>query len=66
MTTLAPAPLATEATPDEGLSHVVCCIDDIALCGTVVADLDWMDDDEDPTCVVCRELENKPCRICGH
>jgi hypothetical protein len=64
-TTVAPEPTTVDTAPDDGLTYVVCCDDDIALCGTAVADLDWIDEDVEPTCVVCRELDGKPCRKCG-
>jgi hypothetical protein len=57
--------MTTDAVADEGLSHAVCCDDNVALCGTDVADVQWIDDDGDATCVVCRELDGQPCRICG-
>ncbi|MEU9208505.1 hypothetical protein AB0D27_11260 [Streptomyces sp. NPDC048415] len=65
MTTLAPEPTVTAPDSGDALTHVVCCNDDVALCGTDVAGQEWVDDDEDPTCVVCRELADAPCPVCG-
>ncbi|MEU4173265.1 hypothetical protein AB0F46_41305 [Streptomyces sp. NPDC026665] len=62
-TTLSPEPVTTDTAADE--SHVVCCDDDVALCGTDVEALNWIDEDVEPTCAVCRELRGKPCRNCG-
>ncbi|MBZ6258828.1 hypothetical protein KVH22_25265 [Streptomyces olivaceus] len=67
MTTgLAPAPAATGQGHDD-LVHVACvCDPDTALCGTDVTGQNWQaDDDEDATCVVCVDLEYKPCKRCG-
>lgn len=66
MTTLAPEPTVTDPASTDGLDHIVCCDDDVALCGLNVADHEWGTGDPQPTCVVCRELQGKPCRICGH
>ena len=46
------------STDDAGIDHVVCGRnDDIALCGTSVADEPWVDADLPTTCVVCDDLE---------
>ncbi|AYD81658.1 hypothetical protein SEA_KROMP_57 [Streptomyces phage Kromp] len=61
---LTPAPANTDQGQDD-LVHVVCfCDQDTALCGTNVTGYDWPDD-EASTCVVCRDLEHKPCNRCG-
>lgn len=67
MTALAPEPTVPGTDHGEDLDHVVCCDDDIALCGADVSGHDWGEGTFDPTqmCVVCRELYGKPCPRCG-
>ncbi|MET9081413.1 hypothetical protein ABZX77_05830 [Streptomyces sp. NPDC004237] len=61
---LAPEPVTSRDTADDE-THVVCCNREVALCGTDVADLPWVGDEEEATCVVCRDLEGQPCPRCG-
>jgi hypothetical protein len=64
-TALTPAPANTDQGLDD-LVHVVCiCDPDTALCGTNATGHDWLDEDEATTCVVCQDLEHKPCKRCG-
>ncbi|MFJ8153908.1 hypothetical protein [Streptomyces sp. NPDC094468] len=62
--TLAPEPVASGDSTDDEI-HVVCCIVDVALCGTDVAGQPWYSDEDEATCVVCRDLEGRPCERCG-
>jgi hypothetical protein len=70
MTTAAPAPAPVK--PDTGagdeLEHVYCkCNRDIGLCGIDISGHQFVagwSDDVDP-CVVCWEMEDKPCPQCG-
>lgn len=66
MTMLAPEPKTTVDGGGSDVSHWVCdCDPDAALCGAGVADEEWMDDDEDVTCVVCNDLVDIDCPKCG-
>lgn len=48
------------------LDHLYCCNSDLSLCGLDIADLDELEEfPEDDLCIVCRELEEKPCERCG-
>lgn len=59
-------PLGAEELLDaSNMSHIVCCDDDIALCGIDVSDTPWRDDDFEVECVVCAELEDYDCPKCG-
>lgn len=62
MPVLAPEVVDTD-TGDVGVTHVVCCNDDIAVCGTDVSGepFVWVEDAVD--CVVC--LHTERCRLCG-
>lgn len=62
--TLAPEPVGSRDTPDDE-THVVCCNTEIALCGSDVAGTPWVGQGQETTCVVCRDLEGKPCPRCG-
>lgn len=66
MTILAPeqAP-AVQGSDDDVFTHVVCCDPDVALCGSDVSDVAWVDEDEEATCVVCADLEEHTCTRCG-
>ncbi|MFD4258198.1 hypothetical protein ACFWR9_11345 [Streptomyces sp. NPDC058534] len=65
MTALVATPTTVDQAHDD-LTHVVCyCDPNLALCGTDVTDSDWVDEDEDTTCVVCVDLVDQPCPRCG-
>lgn len=51
--------------PDEDAVHVVCCDDEVALCGSNVKDHEWVDDDDETTCIACNYLSQFPCWRCG-
>lgn len=63
-----PAPLLerpTQGAADE-LDHIVCCQEDIAICGTDTSGLPWTWGMRDGrACIVCADLEPLPCRECG-
>lgn len=52
---------------DEELRHLVCCVDDVAMCGSLVADCDWelWNAAGNLPCVVCAELDEVGCPRCG-
>lgn len=57
-------PLATELEVDDDLIHLVCeCDTDMALCGVKIPGDCWIPDgcDIERDCVVCLDLEDKPC-----
>lgn len=59
-----PVPLDTSGAESDGLIHVVCCDDDLALCGTPVPGDLWMPRVSTPDdCAVCRDLDEAeaPC-----
>lgn len=62
MTALAPEAAETD-TDDDGLTHLVCCNEDIALCGTDVSGTVFVCVDVAIDCVVC--LLTTICRLCG-
>lgn len=50
------APAAAPQATDADVTHEVCCLDnDLAMCGTPVADADWTEVDP-VSCVVCTDL----------
>lgn len=56
------------AADEPDIDHLVCdCTNGaIALCGTDVSAMPYLDDDPTPPeCVVCRDLEFLPCGRCG-
>ncbi|MCI3277485.1 hypothetical protein [Streptomyces cylindrosporus] len=62
MTMLAPEPISTD-TVDDGITHLVCCKEDIALCGTDVSGEPYVTEDVPIDCVVCLDFE--ACPVCG-
>lgn len=63
----APAPIEQEsATGDNDMWHVACwCNDYMSYCGeTGLVDEKMVDDDE-VDCIVCADLMNYPCKLCG-
>lgn len=56
---------AVSATSGGDLNHVYCCDPDTAWCGTDVSDAAEVGPDTDIDCVVCAELEDLPCPVCG-
>lgn len=52
---------------DDELDHWWCCNPDIALCGTDVstAKEKEINPDSPLTCVVCQDLYDAPCSLCG-
>jgi len=55
---------------DDGLCHTYCeCDEDIALCGAEVATAEEVDEFIVPAdallCVVCEDLDGRPCQRCG-
>lgn len=68
MTTTAtsPMPSPTKATDDDELTHIFCCDVDRALCLSDISDATFtLDSDGKLECIVCIELEEKPCEVCG-
>lgn len=66
-TTTLPSPNSTDSD-DDGVEHLVCCDDDIALCGLYVPTEQYpWHPDEETTCPLCRwaEDEGLPCTIAG-
>ena len=62
----APAPAPSRGDNDtDVIHHLWCCDPSTALCGTDVSG----DEEETPeaglACVVCVDLKDKPCPICG-
>jgi hypothetical protein len=47
----------------EGDSHVICCRDDLGLCGKKLGNMVWIPITDPTTCVVCTDLEQleEPC-----
>lgn len=45
--------------------HWWCCNPDIGICGTDLTSTPEAPDDTEVTCVVCIEIVNQPCRLCG-
>lgn len=62
MSTLAPE-LAETDTARGDLTHVICCNEDIAVCGTDVSDEPFVGDDVPVDCIVC--LDADTCPLCG-
>lgn len=64
-TSLAPSPSGPSTTSDEGLDHIYCCDPDTALCGTDISGYVERPALGDVDCIVCDDLEFKPCLTCG-
>jgi len=66
MTQGAPAPSETSNSDGNDITHLTCCNEDIAICGTDVAGLEWSSGlpEDDELCVVCADPE-LPCSVCG-
>jgi hypothetical protein len=62
MTALTPE-LGDTDTDGNGITHVVCCNEDIALCGTDVSGQPFVGGDFPVDCVVC--LDTDACPGCG-
>jgi hypothetical protein len=62
VTSPAIAPAVSQQDTDD-LNHIVCCDDDLALCGTDVSAAHWSEDETD--CLVCLDLELAPCSGCS-
>lgn len=64
-----PAPTAGDTGMDDELDHIYCCDPDRALCGRDISGVEeeeceeWSCDDH--PCVVCEDLEGRPCERCG-
>lgn len=56
---------AISTTSDSGMNHIFCCDPDTAWCGTDVSNDSEVGPDTEIDCVVCAELEDQPCPICG-
>lgn len=65
--TTAPAPVVhvLDLDLDDLTTHIYCCNPDRALCGHDVTDDPEVPGPTPTDCVVCLDLEPKPCRICG-
>lgn len=47
-------------------NHYFCdCNLNISLCGFEFDEVEMVDCDEDVDCIVCMDLYDKPCRLCG-
>lgn len=59
--------LVDERARPAGLDHYVCdCDPDTALCGTDVSTQNWLPPEPGPhDCVVCVDLVDGPCPLCG-
>src|SRR5215831_9561351 len=60
----APSPVTTDG-PE--LCHVVCCGEDVALCGEDVSEDPWCDPGHEATCPLCRlaVADGLPCPVTG-
>lgn len=69
MTAVISAPVVDRVDHDDELSHVLCeCNDRLALCGLDVSDHHACPDDGScgcAPCIVCEDLIDAPCRLCG-
>lgn len=65
-TTTRPAPTPATTPSDDRVPHLVCCHDDIAMCGTDVSGENWVDE-EDPAdnCKLCAYIDDEglPCPL---
>ncbi|QDY06129.1 hypothetical protein FJK98_02265 [Micromonospora sp. HM134] len=52
---------STSTSTDDDAVHVFCCDDNVAICGEVVLDVNWLDDDTPTTCPMCLLVEDMPC-----
>ena len=64
-------PLEAPAAADTGTTdinsvHVWCHDPNTALCGLDVSNHPEVSEDVDATCVMCAELEEQPCPVCGN
>jgi len=46
---------------DDDMVHTFCCNPHRTLCGEEMDEVEWLDDVDSPDCVVCLDLQNKPC-----
>lgn len=60
-TQLAPTKAAGQA--DDEILHIVCCDENLALCGADATTLTWSCDGL--PCLVCHDLEKLPAECCG-
>jgi hypothetical protein len=58
------APIRTREDPPD-IFHMLCCEENIAMCGTDVTDLPDTDGTGEQQCVVCVELDEGNCPKCG-
>lgn len=68
MAETAPGPRISQDDRDDELVHLVCeCDPDVALCGVKVPGDRWVSDgvEVERDCVVCLDLEDKPCGCRG-
>lgn len=72
MTVLAPLPQlagppVTPLDEDADRHHIVCCDDDIAICGQDVSQHAWSDGKGTAQCQTCRRMERdgEPCPVPG-
>lgn len=51
---------------DNSVDHIVCfCNVDVSYCGLDVSGLAWVPPVEKDSCIVCLEMEEHPCPLCG-
>jgi len=58
------APVASRPKASDELLHLYCCDENLSLCSLDITDLPITNDWED-LCVVCDDIERKPCPECG-
>lgn len=58
---------ATEQTAalDSDMNHVYCCDPNTAWCGTDISNHPEVSEDTPLDCIVCADLEDLPCPVCG-
>lgn len=52
---------------DDGVKHLSCCDEDVALCGLDISDYEFNDDDDVPICPLCAYVDDEglPCPVPG-
>lgn len=68
-TAISEAPLVTTDGPngtDDDLDHLFCCDENVAMCGADISDDEIVEDGSLLfPCVVCKDMEYRPCPKCG-
>ncbi|MFK4801738.1 hypothetical protein ACI3K5_24025 [Streptomyces sp. MPA0124] len=62
----APVVYVLDLDSDQSTTHVFCCNPDRALCGHDVSNDPEVDGPTPTDCVVCLDLEEQPCPVCGY